>query len=167
MLRCRSIASLQRTVSTPPLVNISRASHLDLFEQPAGGFFQHPTRDCRSAIGLELGKIQVCATASRPTRARRVRNPWQPSLRMRPLQLLKTTGRDPEIHRARAGMRSSVTIFSRCFKKIIDLVRVDRSRRYHLLLNYFNSTALSAPVNRRRTNSFGSGPKKTRQRAND
>ena len=48
MLRCRSIASLQRTVSTPPLVDISRASHLDLFEQPAGGFFQHPTRDCRS-----------------------------------------------------------------------------------------------------------------------
>jgi hypothetical protein len=42
MLRCRSIASLQRTVSTPPLVDFSRASHLDLFEQPAGGFFQHP-----------------------------------------------------------------------------------------------------------------------------
>ena len=39
MLRCRSIASLQRTVSTPPLVDISRASHLDLFEQPARGFF--------------------------------------------------------------------------------------------------------------------------------
>src|SRR5688572_31100089 len=42
MLRCRSIASLQRTVSTPPLVDFSRASHLDLFEQPARGFFQHP-----------------------------------------------------------------------------------------------------------------------------
>ena len=39
MLRCRSIASLQRTVSTPPLVDFSRASHLDLFEQPARGFF--------------------------------------------------------------------------------------------------------------------------------
>jgi hypothetical protein len=38
MLRCRSIASLQRTVSTPPLVDFSRASHLDLFEQPASGF---------------------------------------------------------------------------------------------------------------------------------
>jgi hypothetical protein len=44
MLRCRSIASLQCTVSTPPLVDFSRASHLDLFEQPAGGFFQHPAR---------------------------------------------------------------------------------------------------------------------------
>jgi hypothetical protein len=42
MLRCRSIASLRRTVSTPPLVDFSRASPLDLFEQPAGGFFQHP-----------------------------------------------------------------------------------------------------------------------------
>jgi hypothetical protein len=28
MLRCRSIASLQRTVSTPPLVDISRAFYL-------------------------------------------------------------------------------------------------------------------------------------------
>jgi hypothetical protein len=44
MLRCRSIASLQRTVSTPLLVDFSRASHLDLFEQPARGFFQHPAR---------------------------------------------------------------------------------------------------------------------------
>jgi hypothetical protein len=35
----RSIASLQRTVSTPPLVDFSRASPLDLFEQPARGFF--------------------------------------------------------------------------------------------------------------------------------
>ena len=42
MLRCRSIASLQRTVSTPPLVDFSRASHLDLFEQPARGFFSAP-----------------------------------------------------------------------------------------------------------------------------
>ena len=42
MLRCRSIASLHRTVSTPPLVGFSRASHLDLFQQPARGFFQHP-----------------------------------------------------------------------------------------------------------------------------
>jgi hypothetical protein len=39
MLRCRSIASLQRTVSTPPLVDLSRASPLDLFEQPAKGLF--------------------------------------------------------------------------------------------------------------------------------
>jgi hypothetical protein len=42
MLRCRSIASLRRTVSTPPLVDFSRASPLDFFEQPARGFFQHP-----------------------------------------------------------------------------------------------------------------------------
>jgi hypothetical protein len=35
----RSIASLQRTASTPPLVDFSRASPLDLFEQPARGFF--------------------------------------------------------------------------------------------------------------------------------
>jgi hypothetical protein len=33
MLRCAQIASLQRTVSTPPLVDFSRASLLDLFEQ--------------------------------------------------------------------------------------------------------------------------------------
>ena len=33
--RCRSIVSLQRTGSTPPLVDLSRASPLDLFEQPA------------------------------------------------------------------------------------------------------------------------------------
>jgi hypothetical protein len=39
MLRCRSIASLQRTVSTPPLVDFSRDLPLDLFEQPARGFF--------------------------------------------------------------------------------------------------------------------------------
>jgi hypothetical protein len=38
MLRCRSIASLQRALSTPPLVDFSRASHLDLFEQPAEAF---------------------------------------------------------------------------------------------------------------------------------
>jgi hypothetical protein len=44
MLRYRSIASLQRTVSTPPLVDFSRALHLDLFEQPARGSFQHPAR---------------------------------------------------------------------------------------------------------------------------
>jgi hypothetical protein len=42
MLRCRSIASLRRTVSTPPLVDFSRASHLDLFEQPARGFLSAP-----------------------------------------------------------------------------------------------------------------------------
>ena len=44
MLRCRSIASLQRTVSTPPLVDFSRASHLDLFEQPANRVFQRTVR---------------------------------------------------------------------------------------------------------------------------
>jgi hypothetical protein len=49
MLRCCSIASLQRTVSTPSLVDFSRASHLDLFEQPAGGFFQH-LLECRYAV---------------------------------------------------------------------------------------------------------------------
>jgi hypothetical protein len=37
----RSIASLQRTVSTPPLVDFARASPLDLFEQPARGFFSN------------------------------------------------------------------------------------------------------------------------------
>src|SRR5688572_31406045 len=41
MLRCAQIASLQRTVSTPPLVDFSRASPLDLFEQPARGFFSN------------------------------------------------------------------------------------------------------------------------------
>jgi hypothetical protein len=45
MLRCRSIAALQRTVSTSPLVDFSRASHLDVFEQPARGFFQPPARE--------------------------------------------------------------------------------------------------------------------------
>jgi hypothetical protein len=39
MLRCRSNASLQRTVSTLPLFDFSRVLHLDLFEQPARGFF--------------------------------------------------------------------------------------------------------------------------------
>src|SRR5688572_8814136 len=39
MLRCRSLASLQRTASTPSVVDFSRASHLDLFEQPARAFF--------------------------------------------------------------------------------------------------------------------------------
>jgi hypothetical protein len=38
----RSIASLQRTVSTPPLAKSSRASPLDLFEQPARVIFQQP-----------------------------------------------------------------------------------------------------------------------------
>jgi hypothetical protein len=41
MLRCRSIASLRRTVSTPSLVDFSGASPLDLFEQSARGFIQH------------------------------------------------------------------------------------------------------------------------------
>jgi hypothetical protein len=36
----RSIASLQRTESTPPLVDFSRALPLDLFEQLAVGFVQ-------------------------------------------------------------------------------------------------------------------------------
>jgi NADPH2:quinone reductase len=40
----RSIASLQRTASTPPLVDFSRASPLDLFEQPAERLFQQPAR---------------------------------------------------------------------------------------------------------------------------
>jgi hypothetical protein len=44
MLRCRSIASLQRTVSTSPLVDFSRASHLDLFEQPANRVFPRTVR---------------------------------------------------------------------------------------------------------------------------
>jgi hypothetical protein len=42
MLRCAQIASLQRTVSTPSLVDFSRAYPLDLFEQPATRVFQQP-----------------------------------------------------------------------------------------------------------------------------
>jgi hypothetical protein len=45
----RSIASLQRTVSTPPLVDFSRASPLDLFEQPARVFFQQPVKASKRA----------------------------------------------------------------------------------------------------------------------
>jgi hypothetical protein len=41
MLRCAQIASLQRTVSTPPLVDFSHASPLDLFEQPASNFLSN------------------------------------------------------------------------------------------------------------------------------
>jgi hypothetical protein len=54
MLRCRSIASLRRTVGTPPLIDFSRVSPLELFERPARGFFQHPAREPEkvlSAIG--------------------------------------------------------------------------------------------------------------------
>src|SRR5688500_15560559 len=65
--------------------------------------------------------------------------------RMHPLQLLKRTGRDPEIHLCQGLHEVHRTIRSRGFKKIIDLIRVGRNRRYHLLLNYFISTALSAP----------------------
>jgi hypothetical protein len=36
----RSIASLQRIKNTPPLVDFSRASHLDLFEQHGIRIFQ-------------------------------------------------------------------------------------------------------------------------------
>jgi hypothetical protein len=39
----RSIASLQRTLSTLPLVDFSRASRLDLFEQPARSCFLQQT----------------------------------------------------------------------------------------------------------------------------
>jgi hypothetical protein len=35
---------VQRTVSVPPLFDFSRALPLDLFEQPARGFFQQPAR---------------------------------------------------------------------------------------------------------------------------
>ena len=65
------VAAVERVLKKLPKGRsiFSRASHLDLFEQPAGGFFQHPTRDCRSSVGLELGKIQACASASRPTSA--------------------------------------------------------------------------------------------------
>jgi hypothetical protein len=51
----RSIASLQRTASTPPLVDFSRASPLDLFEQPARSFFQQPA---------QLRKAQAAAACS-------------------------------------------------------------------------------------------------------
>jgi hypothetical protein len=39
MLRCRSIASLRRTVSTPPLVDFSRVSPLDLLSSLQEAFF--------------------------------------------------------------------------------------------------------------------------------
>jgi len=39
MLRCRSIASLQRTVSTSPLVDFSRASPLDFLSSLQEAFF--------------------------------------------------------------------------------------------------------------------------------
>jgi peroxiredoxin len=66
MLRYRSIASLRRTVSTPPLVDSSRALPLDLFEQPAGGFFQHSAR--RSLL-LLLIIPALLSTASSYARA--------------------------------------------------------------------------------------------------
>jgi hypothetical protein len=47
----RSIASLQRTVSTPQLVDFSRASLLDLFEQPA-------TRVFNKLLDLKLFKTE-------------------------------------------------------------------------------------------------------------
>jgi hypothetical protein len=39
LLSLRSIASLNVSVNTPPLVDFSRASHLDLFESRESGFF--------------------------------------------------------------------------------------------------------------------------------
>jgi hypothetical protein len=60
MLRCRSIASLRRTVSTPPLVDFSRVLPLDLFEQPARGLFQHPA----SVVFLKfVEEVQTMAAA--------------------------------------------------------------------------------------------------------
>jgi hypothetical protein len=41
----RSIVSLQRTVSTPPLAGFSRASPLNLFAQPAKRLVRHVTLD--------------------------------------------------------------------------------------------------------------------------
>ena len=54
MLRCRLIALLQRTVSTPPLVDFSRASPLDLFEQPVRGFFS-------TLLDLRIWKVFAAA----------------------------------------------------------------------------------------------------------
>jgi hypothetical protein len=70
MLRCRSIVSLQRTGSTPPLVDFSRASHLDLFEQPAGGFFQHPARPTL-ILGELAGIARESGIALAPSRQER------------------------------------------------------------------------------------------------
>jgi hypothetical protein len=100
MLRCRSIASLQRTLSTSPRVDFSRASHLDLFEQPAGGFFQH-LLETAVLPSVWIGKFKPgrrvegdsALTGSQPHRNR---------ARMDSLQILNTTGRDPEIHLCRA-----------------------------------------------------------------
>jgi hypothetical protein len=52
----RSITSLQRTVSTPPLVDFSRASPLDLFEQPAKRLF--------SSVAAEQQASPVAANGS-------------------------------------------------------------------------------------------------------
>jgi len=42
MLRCRSIASLQRTVSMPPLVDFSRASLWNFLSSLKEDFFRYP-----------------------------------------------------------------------------------------------------------------------------
>jgi hypothetical protein len=68
MLRCRSIASLQRTVSTLPLVDFSRASHLDLFEQPARGFFS-------TLLDLENEQTKISLMTTSSVSISEARNP--------------------------------------------------------------------------------------------
>jgi hypothetical protein len=63
----RLIASLQRTASKPPLVDSSRASQLNLFEQPARLVFQYSVnfvlvdsfvrQNCAAVLGFSLGGI--------------------------------------------------------------------------------------------------------------
>src|SRR5207244_7818259 len=42
LLRCARSPRSNVSINTPPLVDFSRASHLDLFEQPVIRVFQHP-----------------------------------------------------------------------------------------------------------------------------
>jgi hypothetical protein len=66
MLRCRSIVSLRRTVSTPPLVDFSRASRLDLFEQPATTVFQQPASVGSLKFVEEVQTMQRLKSNSNP-----------------------------------------------------------------------------------------------------
>src|SRR2546428_10782941 len=55
LLRCARSPRSNVSVNTPPLVDFSRASHLDLFEQPGIIVFQQAlTYDIRSARMLKM-----------------------------------------------------------------------------------------------------------------
>jgi hypothetical protein len=59
----RSISSLQRTVSTSPLVDISRASSSDLFEQPATRVFRQSKKFSGIITeGAGMAKIRAVVT---------------------------------------------------------------------------------------------------------